>query len=191
LAHFYLATELLPELQAVTPSRVVVLSSGSHFGPLGTSSVASLSSVESLRKYVSNPEKGGGWGIWRGFQAYGNAKLCNCIFALSFNNRYGATGVSSCSLHPGSLMATEIARESSLVDFFLGKIMSWFTKSMDQGSSTTLSCCLRDPEELQGRYFADCQVATCSTRVTEKENQDALWSLSEELCAKFRDGGRQ
>jgi len=209
LAHFLLATELLPELQAAAPSRVVVVSSGSHFGPLATSDM----SVPSLRRYVVGPDRQG-WGVVKGMRAYGSAKLCNSVFAASFHRRYSNAGggVSCCSLHPGTLMATSITRESGVASFALGRILSWFTKSMDQGSSTTLACCLREegggqtqtqaqtqPQtqgqtqsqaqtegQIEGRFYSDCQRATCSTRVTDVKSQEALWVLSEELCGPFR-----
>ena len=50
--------------------------------------------------------------------------------------------ITACALHPGTMMGTSIVRDSGVLNFFMQYVLSWFTKDMDQGSSTTLTCCL-------------------------------------------------
>ena len=154
LAHFLLATELRPELQAAAPSRVVVVSSGSHAGPLATKEVRSASALEA---HVVRPS-GAGWGLLKAMQAYGSAKLCNCYMARAIATKFcDAEGITACSLHPGTMMATSIGRDSGLVRFLMRVVLAPFTKDMDQGSSTTLTCSLAPHHALAGRFYVDCQ----------------------------------
>ena len=180
LAHWLLATLLLPELKAAAPSRVVLISSGSHLGPHATRRVAS---IDALRAHVAQPD-GRGWGLRRAILAYGSAKLCNATMAHAIDAKFCAShGVAACSLHPGTMMATTIGRESRLVDFLMRSLLAPFTKDMDQGSSTTLACCLAPHASLGGRFFADCKPAFRS-KLVDDDAAEALWALSAELCGR-------
>ena len=180
LAHWLLATLLLPELKAAAPSRVVLVSSGSHLGPHATRRVAS---IDALRAHVAQPD-GRGWGLRRAILAYGSAKLCNATMAHAIDAKFCASdGVAACSLHPGTMMATRIGRESRLVDFLMRSLLAPFTKDMDQGSSTTLACCLAPHASLGGRFFADCK-PTFRSKLVDDDAAEALWALSAELCGR-------
>ena len=48
LGHFLLTHKLLPALEAAAPSRVVVVGSGSQFGPLATKAVDVRSELQAL-----------------------------------------------------------------------------------------------------------------------------------------------
>ena len=56
-----------------------------------------------------------------------------------------------------------------------------FTKDMDQGSSTTLACCLCPHSELRGQFYYDCRPMKASGLANEAAC-DVQWQLSEELC---------
>jgi NAD(P)-dependent dehydrogenase (short-subunit alcohol dehydrogenase family) len=182
LAHFFLATELLPELRAAAPSRVVLVSSKSHLGPHATKEVRS---AEALRRHVVAPDAVA-WGLKAGMRAYGSAKLCNAMMAKSMEARYAVHGVHSCSLHPGTMMGTSIARESPWAEVLMQKVVKYFTKDLDQGSSTTIACCLAPHDTLKGRFFSDCKVEKHSALVDDDEACETLWNLSDELVASFR-----
>ena len=179
LAHFFLVTELLPELRAAAPSRVVVVSSGSHHGPHATTNVRS---DEALRAHLVAPAAEG-WGYLRGMKAYGSAKLCNAMMARSIAAKFKADGIDAVSLHPGTMMGTSIARDSPVGEALMKRVLSLFTKSMDQGSSTTLACCLAPHGTLQGRFYADCCLSKHHALLDDDQGAEALWALSEELCA--------
>lgn len=102
LAHFLLVTELVPELKQVAPSRIVAVSSLSHFGPYASRDVGS---ADALREHVVSP-RGDDWNMKRTMGAYGNAKLANVMMALSLSQKLAADGVTACSLHPGAIMIT-------------------------------------------------------------------------------------
>lgn len=184
LAHFALVRLLHAELVAAKPSRVVIVSSSSsHYGPHATRDVSSRDAV--LAHVVRTPPAGTSWGTVKAMQAYGNAKLCNVIFAKTLQERlYGSdddAGIAACSLHPGTMMSTDIARNNGLFGFCLKRLLASFTKDMDQGSSTTLACCLCPHSELQGQFYSDCRPMKASG-LASKAACEVQWQLSEELC---------
>ena len=182
LAHFALVRLLHAELIAAKPSRVVVVSSGSHYGPHATRNVGSRDAL--LAHVARTPPEGRSWGTLKAMRAYGSAKLCNVIFAKTLQERLcgvDSSGIAACSLHPGTMMSTDIARDNSLFDFCMKRLLAPFTKDMDQGSSTTLACCLRPHSELRGQFYTNCQPMKESGLANEAACE-VQWQLSEELC---------
>eukprot|EP00966_Prymnesium_polylepis_P114640 2649226-Prymnesium_polylepis.1 len=106
--------------------------------------------------------------------------------ARSISQKMATDGIAACSLHPGTMMGTSIARGSVVADFFMRYVLSFFTKDMDQGSSTTLTCCVAPHETLRGGFFCDCQLTKHAPLVNDDAACEVLWELSEELCAPFR-----
>ena len=183
LAHFLLAQLLLPALEAARPSRIVVVGSGSQFGPHVTKDVQSRDALTALATPTDDYKR---W-FWHGAsaRAYGNSKLCNTMFARSAHQQWAASrGVACCSLHPGTLMRSEMARDSPVADFVLKHVLSWFTKDLQQGASTTVFCTLCPRGALGGAFFADCAPAACSRLVTDQACE-VLWQFSCSLLAPY------
>lgn len=178
LGHQHLATLLLPRLKAAAPSRVVVVSSLSLLGPLSTKKWDSRE--ELMSKIIQPPEDH--WGAATGLQHYGDSKLANALFAFQLHKLYHAEGVAACSLHPGTMMATDLARESTILSVLMKYILKPFTKSMSQGASTTLLCALMPHDKLQGLFFSDCQEKSISRIATNPEVAELHWQLSQELA---------
>jgi len=186
LGHFLLTVLLLPKLHASyhassVPSRVVVVSSDAHHGPLTTKA---WSDKAELLSKVAAPEHGVD-GLSEGMKWYANSKLCNVLFAQELHRRESSNGVVSCSLHPGTMMATSLGRESWLASFALKYLLAPISKSMSQGCATTVKCTVVEPGQLQGQYWADCEPTRASRLATEKgeEAGAVLWELSAGLCA--------
>merc|ERR1711865_295595 len=91
-------------------------------------------------------------------------------------------GVTACSLHPGTMMATDLGRDSSIASVLMKYILKPFTKSMSQGSSTTLFCALMPHDKLQGLFFSDCNEKSISKIATSSEAAELHWQLSQELA---------
>ena len=105
LGHFYLSQLLMDDLKRAArengrSSRVVVVSSDSHNGPLATKCIESR---EDVMKHVVHQSNAG-------LGAYGNSKLCNVLFAQALNERESSNGVVACALHPGALIGTTESR---------------------------------------------------------------------------------
>mmetsp|Transcript_11072 Transcript_11072/g.12674 ORF Transcript_11072/g.12674 Transcript_11072/m.12674 type:complete len:330 (-) Transcript_11072:591-1580(-) len=181
LGHFFLTTQLLPDLRAAKPSRVVVVSSDSHRGPLITKDLASEEEWKERVIQCRNRK-------FSGIGAYGTSKLCNVLFAQKLYELEKENGITTCSLHPGALIATDIARENRLLYFLHKYVVGWFTKSLNQGASTTVTCSFLPENQLKGQYFRDCNPVSCSRRAQGDRGQaarDLLWKLSDELCQSY------
>ena len=184
LAHFLLTMKLMPALEAAAPARVVVVGSGSQFGPLVTKHVEDAEAVRALATPAVRHQRT----FWHGASAcaYGSSKLCNTMLARSLHLKYhekgkNGKGVTACSLHPGTLMRSNMAHESAIADFVLRRVLSWFTKDLEQGASTTLYCSLAPHESLKGDFFSDCQRVKMSKLATDKACE-VLWDVSCDLC---------
>lgn len=168
IGHFLLVQLLLPKLLAAGSPRVVMLSSESHKYPkkLGFSTL-----IKSPGRYSS-------------MKAYGQAKLCNALMALELQNRYGDQGLSACSVHPGTLVTTQIGRDSQLASLAM-KLVSPWTKSPSQGAATSVFCAIHDnAADLAGGYFSQCRPAPCSREAKNPEVAARLWTQTEKWLAE-------
>ncbi|MEE4380724.1 MAG: SDR family oxidoreductase [Pseudomonadales bacterium] len=163
VGHFLLVRWLMPRLLAAERPRVVMVSSESHRMP------ARLD-FDRLPMNASN---------FRGLVAYGQAKLCNVLFAKALQRRYGERGLVACALHPGTLVTTEIGRHSGLMRLLV-QLVSPFTKTPSQGAATTVWAVVHEPAaELRGRYLSHCRPARESEEARDPAVADRLWSCSE------------
>jgi WW domain-containing oxidoreductase len=166
LGHFLLVRGLLPKLLANNGGRVVMLGSESHRSPRTLE-------FENFPQSADNYSQ---------LKSYGQAKLCNTLFANELQRRYGDQGLTACSLHPGNLVTTEIGRDSTLTRLLM-KLVSPFTKSPAQGAATTVLCAVHpDSEALAGRYYSHCRPVRMSREAESPEVATRLWKLTESWC---------
>jgi WW domain-containing oxidoreductase len=164
--HFLLTKILLPRLLARGSSRVVMVSSESHRMP---------KTLEFERLPLNQAN-------FKFMVAYGQAKLCNVLFANELQRRYGNQGMTACSLHPGTLVTTEIGRDSKLMTVLMN-LISPFTKTPNQGAATTVYCATHEPAaDLQGQYFSHCQNVRSPRDANDPATAKRLWDLSEQWC---------
>ena len=165
--HFLLTSLLLDALRRGAPARVVMVSSESHRSP------AKLD----LTRLPLRRER------YKPLIAYGQAKLCNVLFANELTRRYQDEGVVATSLHPGTMIGTSISRNSvgAKVLTFLAKP---FAKSIAEGAATSVYCAV-SPELAGkgGRYYKDCAEHTMSEGARDADVARRLWELSEKRCA--------
>ena len=167
LGHFRLVMGLLPKLLAAGRGRVVMLSSESHRSPR----------TLDFENFPLNAKN------YSQLKAYGQAKLCNTLFANELQRRYADQGLTACSLHPGNLVTTEIGRDSMLTRWVM-KLASPFTKSAAQGAATTVLCAIHpDAEAVAGQYFSHCQPAKMSREAANPDVAKRLWERTEAWCA--------
>lgn len=164
--HFLLTRNLMPRLLASGSPRVVMVSSESHRMP---------GKLE-FERFPLNKNN------FKFMVAYGQAKLCNLLFANELQRRYGSQNLMACSLHPGTLVTTEIGRASVLMRILM-KLISPLTKTPNQGASTSVFCATHEPaEELQARYFSHCKEVKSSKEAKDPIVAGKLWDLSETWC---------
>jgi len=167
IGHFLLARLMMPRMLACDAPRIVMVSSSSHRSP------ATLD-FDRLPMTPAN---------FRGMTAYGQAKLCNVLMAKALQARYGGRGLVACSLHPGTLVTTDIARGSKIFGVIM-KLVSPFTKSPVQGAATSVYATVHEPaSDLAGQYLQDCHVTPCSAEANDPAVADRLWTASEQWIA--------
>lgn len=178
LGHFLLGVSLAPALTAAGSARLVSLSSRGHaFAPVDLDD-------PNFEHTTYEP-----------FLSYGRSKTANALFAVGYQARFGASGVTALSVHPGGIH-TELGRHMTpevlkgLQDRVasMGRTFSW--KTIPQGAAT--SCWAATAPELVahgGAYLEDCHVAEVTddpaaqngvrTYALDPATAEALWVASE------------
>jgi len=184
LGHFLLTNLLLDKLadsgSSATPARVVNLASMGNwiFAP---DEGIMFDDLKGEKSYLS-------------WQRYGQSKLANILFTNELNKRMKSAGkpVISVSLHPGSIMGTDLARHMGIMNSLtmfrqcrsgtMFAALSSKMKSIAQGSSTTIVAAL-DPAIIPGEYYSDCRVESEKRhpRAKDPELAQRLWQVSADL----------
>lgn len=168
IGHFALVQGLLPQLLANARSRVVMVASESHRSP------ATLD-------FDNFPSREKGYFAMR---SYGQAKLCNVLMANELQRRYSGQGLMACSLHPGTMVTTNIGSESALVRFAM-KLVSPFTKDCNQGAATSVWAAVHEPAaELGAQYLRDCRIDRATPEGRDAQVAARLWDVSERWLAE-------
>lgn len=164
--HFLLTQTLMQKLLASGNPRVIMVSSTSHTMPKHLQFDRFPMQKHNFKSMV----------------AYGQAKLCNVLMANELQRRYGDQGLSACALHPGTMVTTDIGRNSFAINLFM-KIISPLTKTPNQGAATSVYCAVHEPaEEIQGCYFSSCKAVKSSAEANDPAVAAKLWALSEAWC---------
>lgn len=141
---------------------------------------------------------------------YGQSKTASNLFALELDQRGKAFNVRAYSLHPGSVIGTDLGREASLELFQKmgmvderGNILPHLAaklKTVPQGAATTIWCATSPMlKDIGGVYCENCDIAELDlgNNITkryddpstlrgvqpysvDKTNAERLWKLSEE-----------
>jgi WW domain-containing oxidoreductase len=168
IGHFLLARLLMPRLLASGAPRVVIVSSTSHKSP----PKLDFDQLPMTR------------GNFKGMGAYGQAKLCNVLMAKALQTRYGDRGLTACALHPGTLITTDIGRNSKIVGALM-KLVSPFTKNPPQGAATTVWGAVHEPaSDVAGQYLENCHVVTSSPESNDPAVAQRLWTLSDQWISR-------
>ncbi|MGO9735401.1 SDR family NAD(P)-dependent oxidoreductase [Mycobacterium sp.] len=180
--HFELTRLLVPQLTAADGARVVILSSGGYI----------MGDVDLDDPNWEHRE-------YDKFVAYGASKTANILHAVEADHRLRGLGIRAYAVHPGTV-ATSLARYMSRTDFSqLRKRAAAGTAARGEPTDGYLD--FTTPEygaatqvwaavspELAGRgalYLEDCRVSeTTAPYAQDSGHAEALWALSEKLCAK-------
>lgn len=187
LGHLSLYQGVLPSLRNAGGARVVALSSTGHI----LSDVIWDDPNYENRKYDK-------------WEAYGQSKSSNALFALGVDMREKANGIRAFSVHPGGIF-TNLQRhlhdEEMVVlgwknpDGTLPERVKASFKSPGQGASTTVWAATSP--KLEGRggvYCEDCDIAQAATEssqryqharewITDEARAERLWTMSDTFLA--------
>lgn len=183
LGHFLLTCLLAPALLAAAPSRVVVLSSGAH----------KISGVDFDDINYDNRD-------YEKWQAYGQSKTANALFALALDDRLKDRGVRAFSVHPG-MIQTELGRHLTEDDIAMLMASAEDTnrsfKTVPEGAATQVYAATSG--ELDGHggvYLEDCGIAEASAgdrawgvepHAADRDAAERLWQVSEDMVGQKFD----
>ena len=187
LGHMAMTQALLPALEKAQGSRLVALSSTAHI----------MSDVHWDDPHFERHD----YDKW---QAYGQAKSANALFALGADRRWDGHGVTAFSVHPGGIF-TPLQRHLSVEEM---SALGWMNadgtipdhikamfKTPEQGASTaTWAATSPQLNDRGGEYCEDADIAQLagpdSQRfqharewITDEAKADRLWDMSEKMLA--------
>ena len=180
LGHFGLATGLRRALAEAGGARVVSVSSSAH----QRSPVVFEDINYERREYTP-------------WEAYGQSKTANVLFAVEAAKRWAGDGITVNALHPGGIR-TALQRYVSEEDLNrlraqAGNDPSAVWKTVEQGAATSVLVATSPLlDGVGGRYFEDCEEAEpqregsrrgVAAYALDPEAAARLWTVSEELLA--------
>ncbi|WP_296677271.1 oxidoreductase [Novosphingobium sp.] len=187
LGHFQLAARLWPLLQAAGGARVVSVSSIGH--RICPPDLADPN-------FESRP-----YDKW---QAYGQAKSANALFALQLDTLGAPRGVRAFAVHPGGIatpLQRHLTREEQIAMGWMdaeGTIDPRF-KSTEEGAATSVWCAVSPLlDTVGGVYCEDCNIAAMAgpdtppfagahPHIRDAALAEGLWDLSEQMTGvQFR-----
>jgi len=180
LGHFVLTTQLLPSLLQANRPRVVCLSSVAH-------------QRSDIRWDDIHFEKD----PYEKWDAYGQAKTANALFALGLDLKYHDQGLGAFSVHPGGIM-TPLQRHMAAEEMMafgwtdaegnLTELAKTGFKTTTQGCSTTLWCATSPALENRGGvYCEDCDIANLLTEKSAPYVDVAPWAADDDGAVKLWD----
>jgi len=189
MGHFALTQALMPLLRTAPSARVVALSSTGH----------KISDV----RWNDIHFRDTAYDKW---QAYGQAKTANALFANALSRRLRDTGGLAFAVHPGGIftpLQRHLPKEEMIALGWLGpdgepseQAKAGF-KTPEQGASTTVWAATSAAlEGKPGVYCEDCDIASptdlespsarfrgVNAHACDDANAERLWSVSETLLA--------
>ncbi|MFC6197658.1 SDR family NAD(P)-dependent oxidoreductase [Ponticaulis profundi] len=185
MGHFALTKTLMPALQKADGARVVALSSTAH-------------KISDIR-WDDMQFENGSYDKW---QAYGQAKTANSLFAVGLDQKYADQGIRAYGVHPGGIMTPlqrHLPQEEMIALGWLDKngempeqVKAIF-KTPEQGGATATWCATSPAmSTLGGVYCEDCNVAQLGDEnsprwahvqphAVNEESAERLWAISEDL----------
>ncbi|KAK8618103.1 hypothetical protein V6N13_115977 [Hibiscus sabdariffa] len=171
LGHFLLTNLLLETMKRTAreskrEGRIVNLSSEGH----------RIVYTEGIRFDQINDESG-----YFSWFAYGQSKLANILHANELARRLKEDGVeiTANSLHPGSIIMTNLMRHHGLINTVGQMVGKYFLKSIPQGAATTCYVALHPQVKgVSGEYFMDSNISQPSIKAKDEDLAKRLWDFS-------------
>jgi NAD(P)-dependent dehydrogenase (short-subunit alcohol dehydrogenase family) len=183
LGHFVLVNRLAPLLKARAPSRLVVLSSGAH----------RLHDVDLEDPNFEHKP----YDRW---DAYGQSKSANALFALAFDRRHKTQGVRAFTVAPGIITDTNLHHHLTQEDFAplrlrQPEVVNLPRKRLAVGAATTVWALVHPELDGQGgRFLEDCNFSEVNPDprlpngvipwVLDHDHAEEVWALSERLVGE-------
>ncbi len=167
LGHFLLTRLLLGLMKTSSPSRIINVASGAHFGGR-----IDFDDIQSEKKYS-------------GWKAYAQAKLANILFTYELTRRLAGTGITANCLHPGFVNSRFAVDRSTGKANIMMKLMKPFTIEPAVGAETSVYLAASpEVEGVTGKYFAKRKQKASSKASYDLVTAEKLWNISDALTAK-------
>ncbi|XP_073002212.1 short-chain dehydrogenase TIC 32, chloroplastic-like [Typha latifolia] len=117
---------------------------------------------------------------YQSYLAYGQSKLANILHANELSRRFKEENVNitANSVHPG-IVATNLFRYQSIMNALTSALAKFVMKDVHQGAATTCYLALHPQVKgVSGKYFSDSNLATPSSKTSDKELAKKLWDFS-------------
>ena len=188
IGHFELTKGLEHTLKNTENARVVALSSTAHI----------ISDIHWDDPHFNKHD----YDKW---QAYGQAKSANALFALGLDRQWQADGVRGFSVHPGGIftpLQRHLTDEEMVVlgwknaDGTIPPAVQAMFKTPEQGGATALWCALSPQlSGMGGVYCEDCDIAQAADEnsqryhhardwICDPDKADKLWDMTETMIAQ-------
>ena len=176
LGHFLLTLNLLSNI-IQGHGRIVNVSSLAHIWPHEFEFDTVLVKNQPLETFDSRMGK---------HSCYGRSKLANIYVASELQRRFGPSGISAFSLHPGNINTNLGRYFHPLILFFGAPFFVILQKTVVQGAQTSLTCCLTPLDELvPGGYYDDCHIQVPSELARDENVARKVWDTSVEQLREF------
>jgi len=165
LSHFLLTNLLVEVLKKSAPSRIINVSSASHYGG---------------HLNFDNLQMEKGYGVMK---AYSQAKLAQVLFTYELSRRLEGTGVTVNSLHPGTV-ATNIWKNSMGPLSFVGNVSRLFLPGPEKGADTPVYLASSpEVESVTGKYYDHRLEKQSSVESRDQAMAKKLWDESEKMTS--------
>jgi NAD(P)-dependent dehydrogenase (short-subunit alcohol dehydrogenase family) len=167
LAYFLLTQELLDLLKASAPARIINVSSQAHEGGR-----INFDDIMGERRYAS-------------FAAYSQSKLANVMFTYALARKLDANAVTVNALHPGFVNTGFGDNSSGILRHGIRLAKRLAAISPERGAETVVYLATSPQAAGQtAKYWDKCKSVASNAASQHIADQDKLWTLSEQLCAK-------
>jgi len=187
IGHFHLAQGLERLLKNTENARLVALSSTAH----------AICDVHWDDPHFRETE-------YNKWQAYGQAKSANALFALGVDERWKADGVRAFSVHPGGIftpLQRHLTDEEMVVlgwknaDGTIPPAVAAMFKTPEQGGATAVWAATSPSlKDMGGLYCEDCDIAKAATEDSQRyhharewignvESSERLWDMTEAMIS--------
>jgi NAD(P)-dependent dehydrogenase (short-subunit alcohol dehydrogenase family) len=153
LSGYLLTRMLLPLLVESAPSRIVNVASGAQ-------AAIDFDNVMMESNYS-------------GSRAYAQSKLAQILFTVDLAEEFTDDGVTAVSLHPATLMATDMVREAGMQP----------RSTVDEGADAVMQA-ITSPEVESGQYFNGLQPGRPNAQAQDAAARARLRELSERLVGR-------
>ena len=164
LSHFLLTNLLLGVLKRSAPSRIVNVSSVSHY-----------------RGHVDfdDLQMERGYGVMR---AYSRAKLADGLFTYELSRKLEGTGVTANCLHPGSVATTMATKPLGPLSFVWKALRPFLLSPREGAESPVYLATAPELERETGKYFDRMIERRSSADSYDRAAAERLWKESERLA---------